>query len=268
MQQLQRYLIYLAIILMPIQDCILGKSPLGYLGSNISFLPITLSALVGVTARLYRGNTRVSVWGVLWLVYALGLSVAYIIVWGPVSHGFSVIYKTIAEGIVFCLWAYVIFAVDYTPTAGLRISTYIAFIILIFGVLACDIRVPGLAAIGSSAIFHVTPSYELDRWRSFSMEPSTFSATVVSLGLASAYFARRKIARRMFVAITVILLIASQSKGGLLVLVISAFALLLLKKPSPLRLSIYLLACLAVGAATIAAALHQVTGAERLIELG
>lgn len=262
MHKLQRRLIYLAIVLMPFQDSILGKTSLGYLGSNISFIPILASALVGLAGWLCAGSTMVSRPGLTWLTYALGISSLYIILWGTVSHGFSVVHKTFAEGLVFFLWAYVIFRVDYTPSAGLRNCTYVAFWILILGVFACDLPTPGLAAIGSSSIFHITPSYEADRWRSFSMEPSTFSATVVSLGLASAHFARSKWARNGFIVLTLTLLIASQSKGGLLVLMMSGFILLLLKKPAPLRMVFYFFVCLIVGAAMAFLAARQVSGGD------
>lgn len=264
MRSLQRYLIYLAIILMPFQDCLLGKSALGYLGSNISFLPLLASALAGLVCWLYVGQPKTSKPGLIWFTYALSLSAIYVVVWGPVSHGFSVVHKTFAEGLVFFLWAYVIFRADYRSSAGLRISTYLSFFILIFGVLACDLSVPGLAGIGASSWVHITESFEPDRWRGFSMEPSTFSATVVSLGLASAHFAKSRWTKRFFIILTLALLIASQSKGGLLVLMISGFVLLLLKKPAPLRLALYFLVCVVAGGAVAYLAVRQIDAGDLL----
>jgi hypothetical protein len=262
MRSIQRYLFYLAVILMPFQDCILGNSPLGYLGSNISFVPIAASAFLGICAWMYRGEFTVSRSGLKWLLYTAVLSLMYLFAWGTMSHGFSVIHKTFAEGLIFFLWAYTIFCIDYRPTAGLRRSTYMAFAIVIFGVVLCDLHVPGLAAIGSSTLFHITVSYDVDRWRGFSMEPSTFSATVVSLGLASAYFATNKLLRRSFIVLTLCLLLASQSKGGLLVLAISAFVILFLKRPSALRMTIYFLVCLLLGGAMAMLSFRHINGAE------
>jgi hypothetical protein len=262
MRSLQRYLLYLAILLMPFQDCILGTSALGYLGSNISFAPISASALAGMFVWMYRGRFKVSHLGLKWLLYAGGLSLFYILLWGTTSHGFSVIHKTFAEGLIFFLWAYTIFGMDYTPTRGLKLSTYISFTIVILGVLACDLHFPGLAAIGSSSILHITTSYELDRWRGLSMEPSTFSATVVSLGLACAYFAKNKVARTLFIIATLVMLIASQSKGGLLVLALSAFAILFLRKPSPLRMTVYFVICVLLSLVTALLAFRHINGAE------
>ena len=251
MRSIQRYLLYLAIMLMPIQDSILGKSFLGYVGSNISFAPIALSAFLGILIWMYHGRLTISRRALIWFSYTAGLSVLYIFLWGTQSHGFSVIHKTFAEGFVFFLWAYTIFYIDYTPSFGLKISTYIAFGVLIFGVLACDLHLPGLAALGSSSIVHITVSEEADRWRAFSTEPSMFSATVVSLGLASAHFSHSKFVRGLFVILTMLLLLASRSKGGLLVLALSAFVILFVKKPSFLRMMLYFAVCSLLGGAML-----------------
>ncbi len=243
MRTLQRHLLYLSIVFMPFQDTILGKTPLGFFGSNVSSLPLAAYALIGALRWVYEGKSAVSRTALIWAVYALALSLIYVVAWGPVSHGTSVLYKTFSMGIVFFLWAYTIFGIDYMPTKGLRWSTNIAFLIVILGVLACDIHVPGLASLGASSLVHITPEIESGRWRSFSTEPSMFSATAISLGIAAAYLSQRRVTKSFLLVATLILLLASQSKGGLLVLAISAFLISLLNKPSAFRAIVYLLIC-------------------------
>jgi hypothetical protein len=149
---------------------------------------------------------------------------------------------------------------DFTPTRGLKISTYTAFFLLILGVFACDLRVPLLSSIDSGSLVHITEATGLHRWRSFSTEPSMFSATVVSLGLASAYLSRKKFNRIFFVTLTLLLLLASQSKGGLLVLGLGAFVVLFLKRPSILRLAFYFAICSLLAAVSILLIMRTFSG--------
>lgn len=228
---------------MPFQDTYLGKTPLGFLGSSISFLPLTLYVLIDFYIWLERPRLIAPRTGMIWCLYALILSLVYILIWGPVSHGESVIYKTFSMSIVSFLWAYTVFGIDFTPTTGLRYSTYLAFGLVILGVLICDLQLLG-GSIGSTGSFvHITSTEGGGRWRSFSPEPSIFSATAVGLGLVSAHLSRKPLSRVFFVVVTLGLLVFSQSKGGFLVLGLSGFIILFLRKPSPLRAAIYLVFC-------------------------
>lgn len=250
MRKIQQYALYLAILLFPFQDTVLGKSSLGFIGANISSLPLMLYALIDFYIWLYSRKMAISRSGIMWFYYTIILSVIYLAAWGTISHGINVIYKVFSMSIVFSLWVYTIFCIDYTPTLGLKRSTYLAFLLLIIGVVLCDLHLPGLGTFGTHSLIHATRPEGSGRWRSFSMEPSTFSATVVSLGAASAYLSNRRKSRILSIILTFILLIASGSKGGLLVLGLSGFFILFLKKPSPLRAIAYLLVCIGLAALT------------------
>jgi hypothetical protein len=186
-------------------------------------------------------------------------------VWGPVSHGGSVIYKIFSGAIVLLLCVYAIFYVDYTPSKGLRYATYISFFLLMSGVALSDLKVPSLEALGQSQIVHVTPDPGTGRWRGFSNEPSIFSATVVSLGVAAAYLSKGKKSRNIVLLLTLILLLFSQSKGALLVLGISGFVVLFLKRPSFVKFTLYLALC-SVAAAFVSYFLFQQENAAELMD--
>jgi hypothetical protein len=243
MQRLQRIFLYLAVIAMPIQDCILGKSPLGYVGSNLSAVPLAIHGMIGICIWISRGRLTISRCASSCLLYISSISLIYLLLWGPVSHGGSVIYKIFSGAIVLLLCVYAVFYVDYTPSKGLRRATYISFLLLILGAALSDLGVPGLDAIGQSQIVHITPDPGTGRWRGFSNEPSMFSATVVSLGIAAAYLSKGKKARNTVLFLTLTLLLLSQSKGALLVLSVSGFLVLFLKRPSFVKLFSYLALC-------------------------
>lgn len=243
MQRLQRLLLYLTIITMPIQDCILGKSPLGYVGSNLSSIPLAIHGMIGVYLWLNRRRLTIPWHALVCTLYVICVSLIYLIVWGPVSHEGSVIYKMFSGGIVLVLWTYAIFGIDYTPSRSLKLATYIAFLVMLVGVALCDLNFLGLGVIGQSQIFHIAQDQGQGRWRGFSLEPSMFSATVVSLGVIATHLSETRKVRIILLLSTVCLLLLSQSKGGLLVLGISGFVLLFLKRPSFIRLIFGLILC-------------------------
>ncbi|MBN9617169.1 MAG: O-antigen ligase family protein [Acidobacteriales bacterium] len=244
---------------MPFQDCILGKTPLGYLGSSLSSIPLAMHGVVGIFIWSVRRQLTISRRALLWSLYIPCISLIYLLAWGPVSHDGSVVYKGFSGTIVLFLWLYTVFSVDYTPSKGLKRATYIAFFLLIVGVVMCDSQIAGLAALGHSQIFHITPDQNNGRWRGFSNEPSMFSATVLSLGIASAYLSERKIYRNIFVILTFCLLLLSQSKGGILIIGLSGFVVVFLKRPSFLRLITYLSLCMMATSVAVYFVIQQAT---------
>lgn len=238
-RRLQRLFLYIAIVLMPFQDTILGRSPLGYVGSNLSSIPMMIHGMLGFFVWLRQGRLTISLRNLSTWLYVLLISMVYLIAWGPVSHGGSVVYKALSGAIVVFLWVYTVFFVNYAPSRGLRRATYIAFAILIIGVVISDANIPGLDGLSQSQFLHITPIQGYARWRGFSNEPSIFSATVVSLGIVAAYLSMHKTTRNLIIALALLLLIFSQSKGGLLVFAISGVVYLLIKRPNFIRLVAY-----------------------------
>jgi hypothetical protein len=247
MRELQRWFLYAAIVLTPFQDTILGSTPLGFVGANISSIPLLLCALTGLLIWLRQGRFPVSRGALSWATYALILSIAYVAFWGPESHGFSVIYKTASMGLTCFLCAYAVFYADLSPTNGLNYSIQIAFLLVIVGVFFCDLGLPGTGGIAVSPLIHITADHGGGRWRSFSVEPSMFSATVISLGLASAQLARSKLQRNVMIVSSTILLVLSKSKGALLVIAISGLIILFLKRPRFIQAVQYVLGACAVA---------------------
>jgi O-Antigen ligase len=258
MPRLQRILLYLAVIMMPFQDTILGKSPLGYIGSSPSSIPLAIHGILGISIWLSHRRLTISRRLFLCLLYVFCVSMIYLVVWGPVTHGGSVIYKSFSGAIVLALWGYAVFYVDYAPSKGLRRATYIAFSLLIVGVIVTDLNISGLDVIGRSQIVHATLGSG-GRGRGFSSEPSIFSATVVSLGIAAAYLSKSNKSKNIFVFLTLLLLLLSQSKGGLLVIGISGFVMLFLKRPGFLKLVAYLTVCTIMTVCMIYFVVKQVT---------
>jgi len=191
--------------------------------------------MIGMIEWFREKRYNVSASAVAWTAYAAVLSIAYVAIWGPESHGFSVVYKTLSMGLTCFLCAYSIFYVDVSPTKGLRRSVQVAFVLLIFGVFFCDLGVAGTRVIANSSVFHITANQGGGRWRSFSAEPSMFSATVISLGLVGAHLSSGRLGRWLMLLLTFALLIVSQSKGALIVIALSALIILFLNRPSILR---------------------------------
>jgi hypothetical protein len=246
MRDLQRLCLYAAVVLTPFQDTILGSTPLGFVGANLSSIPILLCAIIGMICWFRERRYQVSVSAVAWAAYAAVLSIAYVAIWGPESHGFSVVYKTLSMGLTCLLCAYSIFYVDVSPTMGLRRSVQLAFALLIVGVLVCDVGIAG-GGFANSSLLHITPDQGGGRWRSFSAEPSMFSATVVSLGLVGAHLSTGRLSRSLTLLVTFALLIVSQSKGALVVVALSGLIILFLNRPSVLRGVGYIAASLVVA---------------------
>lgn len=260
MRGLQRFFLYLAIILMPIQDCILGKTSLGYVGSNISCIPLAIHGILGLLIWSMQRNLAVSRRSLVGAFYVICISLMYILAWGPVSHGGSVLFKSFSGAVVLLLWIYTLFGIDYTPSKGLRYASQIAFLVMILGVVITDLHISALASLGQSQLFHIMPpSQSSTRWRGFSVEPSMLSATAVSLGFAAAHLSPKKYHRYIIIGLTLILLLLSQSKGGLLVLGISGFVVLFIKRPSFLRLLFYLSLCISIAIGAVFVIIQQLT---------
>lgn len=259
MRDLQRWCLYAAVALTPFQDTILGTSPLGFVGANLSSLPILLCAVIGMIRWFREERYNVSASAVAWTAYAAVLSIVYVAIWGPESHGFSVVYKTLSMGLTCFLCAYSIFYVDVAPTDGLRRSVHLAFALMIVGVLVCDLGVAGTRSFANSALFHITADQGGGRWRSFSAEPSMFSATVISLGLVGAHLSKTRVSRWAMLLATLALLIVSQSKGALVVIALSGLIILFMNRPTILRAIGYIAASLVVAVPMAFLVWHNLT---------
>jgi hypothetical protein len=249
MRRVQRLFLYLAIVVLPVQDCILGRTALGFVGANLSSIPLAIHGVIEILIQCRRGRANISWHGVACCLYVLFISLFYILVWGPVSHEGSVIYKAFSGLIVLVLWTYTVFGINYNLSTGLRWSTYTAFLVMMLGVLVSDLS--GMDQVSHSPIIHVTVDQGQGRWRGFSSEPSMFSATVVSLGVVSAYLSKRKTVKWLVLSLTILLLLLSQSKGALMVMSASGFVLLFLKRPGFFKL---------IALATVCSALTAIVG--------
>jgi hypothetical protein len=121
---------------------------------------------------------------------------------------------------------FVISGIAYKNTRGLRVAIYLAFGITLLGVLLGGI-------LGANAIppLQATPNVS-GRPHGFSTEASTLSVQIVSSGILVVHFLRRRWQKVCVGALTCALLVYSQSKGGLVALLLCTVILVIVKSRS------------------------------------
>jgi len=170
---------------------------------------------------------RVSLSVVICLAYVLFTAVYGILLFGVRSHGENLLWKGTT---IFISLATIIFAVklDYDKSPVVRSAIYVAFALVLFGFLFGNSNPLGLPALVENGVLHYYPLPDL-RPRGFASEASQFSLTAVIIGLLSVHVARSRAAKTLLFLVTLGLLIASGSKGGILTLFICVIILCVMK---------------------------------------
>lgn len=226
---LMQICVFSLIALSPIQDLFLQGSPLKGLGASASLIPML--AIVGlVFARwLAHGAFQLPRIVVVCVAYALFVSAYGFLYFGASSESENLWLKSLTALITLGLFLAAIFVPKYELRATVRAACYTAFAILVLGILFSEPAPLGLPELFENPILHYTPVTEFPRPRGLSSEPSTLSVTVIAICLLCAHLSRSRSRKCFFLFASIGLLLASASKGGILVLFICLFILALTK---------------------------------------
>lgn len=219
--------LFLFIASCPIQDFVLQGTPLRSLGAGPCIFPLFAIALVEGAQWLLSRNMRVSRGVVICFAYVLFTAVYGLLLFGVRSHGENLLWKGTT---IFISLAAIVFAVklDYDKSPVVRSAIYVAFTLVIFGFLFGYANPLGLPALVENGVLHFNSMPDL-RPRGFASEASQFSLTAIIIGLLSVHVARSRVGKTLLFLLTLGLLIASGSKGGILTLFICVILLCIMK---------------------------------------
>jgi hypothetical protein len=227
--QLMRIGLFFLIALSPIQDLFLQATPLKGLGASASLIPMLAIVSLVFARWLMEGTFRVSWVVIICAAYAFGVSVYGFLYFGFKSQSENLFLKSVTALITLGLFLAAIFIPKYDFRRTVRAACYVAFAILILGVLFSRPTPFGLPELFDNSILHNTPATEFPRPRGLSTEPSTFSVTAIAICLLCAHQSRKGFSRLFFLLASLGLLVASGSKGGILILFVCIFVLAVTK---------------------------------------
>lgn len=210
--------LFLFIALAPIQDFFLRATPMRSLGGSPALFPLLGLAAFAFGRWLASGHLRVNRLFLICLVYVFATTVYGFLFFGLTSHGESLFWKTTTASVVLGLGIFAATNIDYRLTPTVRAGIYAAFFLMVVGFCFGNGNPFGLPNWVENPIFHSIPVPDVVRPRGLNTEPSTFSLSVMVFGLLSAHVAGSKVAKGILLGVTVALLIASGSKGGILTL--------------------------------------------------
>jgi len=148
-------------------------------------------------------------------------------VFGVSSHGENLLWKGTTS--LLSLGA-ILFAVtlDYGKSSVVRAAVYVALGLMVVGFLFGNSNPVGLPALTENKVLHFTPLND-ERPRGLSREPSELSITAIIFGLLAIQITQSSTRRILPILLTVGLLLASGSKGGILTLFICVIVLCIMK---------------------------------------
>jgi hypothetical protein len=217
---LHRLLLFSFIALCPVQDFFLRGSPLAMLGGSPASFPLLVLCILAAGGWMLRGSFRVLRLGIMSVLYAFLLTIYGVIEFGMTFYGHNLLSKSLGSLAVLSLFLSAIFIPRYDMRATVRPACYVAFVVLVLGFCFCHPNPFNLPGLFNNAVFHYYPAEGLDRPRGLSSEPSFLSVTIISIGLLCANFSHKPACKALFVFATLGLLVASGSKGGILVIFI------------------------------------------------
>jgi hypothetical protein len=230
-------LVVAVIVLSPFQDTFLQNTPLRLTAASLAVLPLMALFFLTGARRLLQAPLTVSRSALIIAVYA-GVVCAANLVW--VDHGEAAVHSRslVAYTLLTALTLFPVFGMDYRIGRGLRIAVYLAFGFTIVGIICGQLLGPN-----AISLLQTTPNLS-GRPSGFSTEPGTLSVQIVAIGMLSAHFLAKRWKKWCIGALTCSLLIFSNSKGGLISLLMCAIVLGIAKSRSSLIAKIVLSAVL------------------------
>jgi len=203
--------ILLFVALCPFEDIYEGA--LSSAGRSLSLYPLLLLAAAAGANWIIRGNYRVNVATLLTVAYVVIITLFGLVVFGTSNLGQNLVVKSVTSSIPLALFLFAVFAIDYKQPY-MKEAVAVAFCFLIAGFLFSDLNLFGLKPLFNNSIFHY--SHVVDRRaKGFASEASVYSQQIIGIGLLLTSMVDRRFWKILVGIVTVLLLIASGSKGGL-----------------------------------------------------
>jgi hypothetical protein len=221
-------LLFLFIALSPIQDFFLQGTALRGLGASPSIFPLAALAIITLSNWLMAGNFKADRTLIVCLGYVLLTAIYGFAFFGLTSHGESLIWKSSTVFVSLSVVVLAVCNVDYQINAVTRAAIYTAFGLVVLGFCFSSANPFGLPQWLETSILHFTPTPDL-RPRGLASEPSEFSITAVAFGLLSTHVAQSRVSKVILFFLTVGLLVASGSKGGISTLFICGIIVSIIK---------------------------------------
>lgn len=224
--------IFFFIALSPIQDVFLQGTPLRGVGASLSLVPLLVMIALIFARWALRGTFTIHRVVLICVAYACAVTAYGFLYFGTTVYGENLFLKTLTNLVSFALPLLAVFIPRYELRSTVRAACYTAFAVLVFGVCFSHPTPFGLPRLLENPLFHyktLLPSEVAERPRGLSTEPSYLSITVIAICLLCAYLSRRRLSKSFFALAALALLIASGSKGGILVLFICLFIVALTK---------------------------------------
>jgi hypothetical protein len=224
---LGRACLFLFIALCPVEDFMLQGTPLRSLGACISIFPLCVLAFIKGVEWLLSERIWIGRGAVICFVYVFLTATYGLLLFGMWSQGLNLIWKSFTS-LVSLLAVVVAAQLDYCDSRVVRAGIYCALLLVVMGFLFGNSNPVGFPALGENGVLHFTPLPDV-RPRGLSSEPSGFSITAVIVGLLSIYVTRSRSWKTVLCLLTIGLLIASGSKGGILTLFLCVVVLCVMK---------------------------------------
>lgn len=220
-EQLIRYLTAGYILVSPIQDFVLGTTPLKVVGSSPAIF-LLLAILALRIAEVAYSKARVPMLLVYFGLYAATITCAGIMMYGLESQGVNLLWKSFTSAVPLISFSVAIFGADYTDYELIKRALFGASCICLAGYILGRNNPFGLPPVlVENPIFH--HSFNLDqRPRGFESEASVFGIYALTYGMLTAHFLRRTSSKVMSLGITVSALILSGSRGAMFVVMPAA----------------------------------------------
>jgi len=241
-----RACLFFFIALCPIGDFMLQGTPLRSLGASISIFPLFGLVLKAGSEWLLSDRIRVGRSATIGFCYVLLTGIYGLLFFGLWSQGENLVWKSFTS--LVSLLA-VVFAtqLDYGDRRAVRAGVYGALLLVVGGFVFGNSNPLEFPDLTENGVLHFSPLPDV-RPRGLASEPSEFSITAVSVGLLSVYVTRSRTRKILLGFLTLGLLIASGSKGGILALFICVVVLCVLKWHSRwYQVAVWLLAVLPLG---------------------
>jgi hypothetical protein len=224
-----RVCLFLFIALAPIQDFFLRATPLRNLGGSPSLFPLLGLVTFALARWLASGNLRVHRVFLLCLAYVFTTTLYGFIFFGVTSHGENLFVKSATAFVVLGLVIFSVTHIDYRHTSTVRAGIYAAFSLMVLSFFFGNANLLGLPQWLENPVLHSTVLTDIGRPRGLATEPSEFSISAIGFGLLAVHAAESKAAKAILLVATVVLSIASRSKGGILTLVLCLMLLCIVK---------------------------------------
>ncbi len=221
---LKRLLLFLFIALTPLQDTALAATPLKGFAASPAVFPLTALLLLWMIERLLRQQFRVPKWPLAAAIYVL-----LVCMWGllafpavPSAAAKSLMTHTVQLGLLL----FVVFGMRYGDRRTIQSGLLVAFSITLVGI------VTDWNASAGISLLRVTQSAG-GKLRGFCTEGSTLSVQIVTVGALCAHYLSRGLVRWIVGLGSCTLMIFSDSKGGLIAVLLCGVVLLILQVRGP-----------------------------------